>query len=285
MGTEKCYDHDRSHIQAFLKYMWLLMRTLARLPPYAGTVVNRGVKKNLLSEYPKGKEFLWHGFTSTTKSIDVLQTEDFLGVTGPRTVFQIQLTQNQARDISDYSPLPEGEVLLPPGSRFRVEAVLVQGGDFTIIQLLELRSPALILDLCEEWGRQNGTTPALPHGGAEPSPASASCSQVNHAGWVRKQSKHLKRWRRRWMVLGRTTLQSFKTETLTGRPTESFELHQVLGAQVDQSLAGEHVQVSIQLSGRNVLFEADSAGDAVVWKDRIDTAASEARRLRTVGTD
>merc|ERR1712232_349345 len=139
--TEKCYDHDRSHIQAFLKYMWLLMRTLARLPPYAGTVVNRGVKKNLLSEYPKGKEFLWHGFTSTTKSIDVLQTEDFLGVTGPRTVFQIQLTQNQARDISDYSPLPEGEVLLPPGSRFRVEAVLVQGGDFTIIQLLELRSP------------------------------------------------------------------------------------------------------------------------------------------------
>jgi len=49
-----------------------------------------------------------------------------------------------------YSPLEEGEIVLPPGSRFRVKGVLPSGGGLTIIQLIELPSPAWIINLCPD---------------------------------------------------------------------------------------------------------------------------------------
>ena len=68
-----------------------------------------------------------HGFSSTTKTVDVLSNPQFCGESGLRTIFVILLTQGQARDITMYSLVPsEGEVLLPPGSRFRVISMLPQ---------------------------------------------------------------------------------------------------------------------------------------------------------------
>ena len=62
-------------------------------------------------------------------------------------IFQITLTQGQAREITRYSLIAaEDEVLLPPGCRFKVDSVLPQG-DLTIIQMTELRSKAWIMDL------------------------------------------------------------------------------------------------------------------------------------------
>ena len=88
-----------------------------------------------------------HGFVSTTKSMGVLNNPQFCGSKGKRTIFAIQLTQGQAREITRYSLVAgEAEVLLPPGCRFRVEAVLNQG-DLTIIQLKELPSKEWILDI------------------------------------------------------------------------------------------------------------------------------------------
>jgi len=120
------------------------------LKPCEVTVVNRGVKLNLKDQYPVGKEFIWHGITSTTKNVGVLSNSTFLGGEGDRTLFQIELTQKQARDISMYSNLEEGEIVLPPGSRFRVQGVLPSGNGLTIIQLIELPSPAWIINLCPE---------------------------------------------------------------------------------------------------------------------------------------
>ena len=71
----------------------------------------------------------------------------FCGDSGKRTIFQITLTQGQAREITRYSLIAaEDEVLLPPGCRFKVDSVLPQG-DLTIIQMTELRSKAWIMDL------------------------------------------------------------------------------------------------------------------------------------------
>ena len=104
----------------------------------------------------------------TTKSMKVLSNPMFCGSEGKRTIFVITLTQSQvridfptlsplfpdvvlarqARDITRYSLIAsEDEVLLPPGCRFRVESVLPQGGDLTLIQLTELPSEEWILDL------------------------------------------------------------------------------------------------------------------------------------------
>ena len=96
----------------------------------------------------QGRKFTWHGFCSTTKTIEVLSNPLFCGKTGPRTIFTIQLTQGQAREITRYSLVPsEGEVLLPPGCRFIVQSVLDVGNGLTIIQIEELPSDEWILDL------------------------------------------------------------------------------------------------------------------------------------------
>ena len=56
-------------------------------------------------DYQKGREFTWHGFCSTTKSIEVLNNSMFCGSSGKRTIFQISLTQGQVCD-SPISELP-----------------------------------------------------------------------------------------------------------------------------------------------------------------------------------
>jgi len=43
-------------------------------------------------------------------------------------------------------------------------------------------------------------------------------------GWLEKQSRHLKRWKRRWFVLQDSTLYSFKKEKVYDDPTEIIDL-------------------------------------------------------------
>lgn len=43
-------------------------------------------------------------------------------------------------------------------------------------------------------------------------------------GWVSKQSRHLRRWKRRWLVLENSTLYSFKAEKSYRDPTEVIDL-------------------------------------------------------------
>jgi len=43
-------------------------------------------------------------------------------------------------------------------------------------------------------------------------------------GWLDKQSRHLKRWKKRWFVLQDSTLYSFKKEKVYDVPTEIIDL-------------------------------------------------------------
>jgi len=43
-------------------------------------------------------------------------------------------------------------------------------------------------------------------------------------GWLEKQSRHLKRWKKRWFVLQDSTLYSFKKEKSYESPTEVIDL-------------------------------------------------------------
>lgn len=148
--NSRCYMKDRTNIDPYGMYMVCFVQHLQKIEPYPNGAVFRGVKADLRENYPKGREFTWHGFCSTTKSMEVLSNPQFCGTTGKRTIFNITLTQGQARDITRYSLVgTEDEVLLPPGCRFIVESILPQG-DLTIIQLTELASNEWILDLRSE---------------------------------------------------------------------------------------------------------------------------------------
>jgi hypothetical protein len=150
---------DRSKIQPYGLYIVGTLKHMQQIEPYPNVDVFRGVKADLKAEYTQGREFTWHGFSSTTKSIDVLSNPMFCGDTGARTIFVIHLTQGQARDITRYSLIAkEAEVLLPPGCRFRVQSVLPQG-ELTIIQVEELPSKEWIVDL-------SGPQPAAAMAGA-----------------------------------------------------------------------------------------------------------------------
>ena len=71
--------------------------------------------------------------TSCTTDISVLKDEDFLGLSGERTIFQI-LT-SRAIDVRPFSALPkEAEVVLLPGSALTITGVLDKSADgMTII--------------------------------------------------------------------------------------------------------------------------------------------------------
>jgi len=43
-------------------------------------------------------------------------------------------------------------------------------------------------------------------------------------GWLEKQSRHLRRWKKRWFVLQDSTLYSFKSEREYDAPTEVIDL-------------------------------------------------------------
>eukprot|EP01046_Picozoa_sp_COSAG06_P001656 COSAG06_NODE_56_length_27627_cov_106.527136_9_plen_268_part_00 len=146
--NNKCYDPDRSKIKPYGPYMVNLLKTIKLLEAYLGANVYRGVKADLSKDYAKGREVTWHGFASTTKSMEVLEHDQFCGKEGARTIFSIALTQGQARDITRYSMIEaEDEVLLPPGCKFKVESLMDAGNGLTIIQIKELPSKAWIIDI------------------------------------------------------------------------------------------------------------------------------------------
>ena len=72
-----------------------LVKHMKEIEVYPNGNVVRGVNQDLSAQYPEGREFTWHGFCSTTKSIEVLNDSMFCGSSGKRTIFQISLTQGQ----------------------------------------------------------------------------------------------------------------------------------------------------------------------------------------------
>ena len=136
-------QRDRSRLKPFFPYLKLVLDAKHKLPRYEGTVW-RGVKGiNLLSKYPKGKEVYWWAFSSTTKELSTLQNPQFLGQTGLRTIFNIQV--KRAVDIVPYSIFQgsdsEAEVLLFPGTKLRVVDSIDVGSGLCMIHLEEIQVP------------------------------------------------------------------------------------------------------------------------------------------------
>ena len=51
-----------------------------------------------------------------------------------------------------------------------------------------------------------------------------SITNPQKEGWLEKQSRHLKRWKKRWFVLQDSYLYSFKKEKEYDTPTETIDL-------------------------------------------------------------
>ncbi|CAM4949443.1 unnamed protein product [Rotaria socialis] len=123
-------------------YLRLFLNALFRLP-LVPAMAYRGVRLDLSNRYIKGESIVWWGFSSCTTSVDVLDSEIFLGKTGKRTMFTLQC--KSTRDISQHSFYPaEDEVLLMAATQFKVKGCLTQGNLY-IIQLEETIPPFPLL--------------------------------------------------------------------------------------------------------------------------------------------
>ena len=121
-------------IAPYIPMVQLHALALKKLAPMEHLQVYRGVRADLTSEYSIGTKVTWHSFTSTTRTMGVL--EDFLGKEGDRTIFLI--STNSGYDIKNFSLEPEqDEVLLPAGLSFECTGQLCVGGGATIMQLKE----------------------------------------------------------------------------------------------------------------------------------------------------
>eukprot|EP00729_Bicosta_minor_P024848 gene24848-30236_t len=133
-------DEDRTALQPFFPYLRLLLTALRRLPKIERNVY-RGVGLDLQDQYPEGETVVWWALSSTTKTMKVLK--DFLGESGKRTIFIVEV--KSARDIMKYSwKTTEDELILLPGTVFKVTSVLPQG-DLTMVNMEEdLTAPDMI---------------------------------------------------------------------------------------------------------------------------------------------
>jgi len=134
---------EREGLKPFLPYVKLLLSALYKLPPVSA-LVYRGVKKDLSTEIAKGKAYIWWPFSSTTSSIETLQSEKFLGKKGKRSLFTLHIISGV--DIKNFSAFgqTEKEILLLPGTCLVVESILNTGSGAHIYQLRETYVPGLL---------------------------------------------------------------------------------------------------------------------------------------------
>jgi hypothetical protein len=134
---------DRRKLKPWFSFLKLILTALAQIPS-AGRTVYRGIKLDLSQQYPKGKEFVWWGFSSCTSTIGVLENDQFLGKTGKRTMFTIEC--DSGKDISRHSYYQsEQEILLLAARKFVVVSSLQPATGLHMIQLKEIPSPISLL--------------------------------------------------------------------------------------------------------------------------------------------
>ncbi|CAF3543742.1 unnamed protein product [Rotaria sp. Silwood1] len=128
---------DRKDLQPWYKYLKLFLTALVKIPCSTAQVVWRGVRKNTTNEFPKGAQITWWAFSSTTKSLAVLESDLYLGTTGERTLFSIEVLNG--RNISDHSHFHgEEEILLLPGTCMEVQSLLNPAPELHIIHLKQM---------------------------------------------------------------------------------------------------------------------------------------------------
>jgi len=131
---------DRSALKPFFPYLQLMLTARSKLPKY-NSPVWRGVKGvDLRAQYPKDKEVWWWAFSSTTKQLHTLTNPMFLGTSGVRTVFMIEIVHGV--DLQRYSAFQgvasEAEVLLYPGTKLKVVGAMEMGGGLFQVHLREV---------------------------------------------------------------------------------------------------------------------------------------------------
>ena len=147
-------SRDPAVVTPFASYVLLLLEAMRRMPAHYEAVY-RAVGINLRAYYGtarmNGEVVTWPRFSSC--SVNVTIANDFLEGEPTGTIFAVTLTTGRARNISQFSTMPnEEEVLLSPNSRFTVSSVTPMEGHGFFVQLREVSPVDPILESRGEGG-------------------------------------------------------------------------------------------------------------------------------------
>ena len=136
---------DRKELRPWFSYLKLFLTALVKIPCARSQTVWRGIRRNVSEAFPPGTEVTWWSFSSCTTMLTVLESELYLGHSGERTLFSVEIING--RDISAHSHFEnEDEVLLLPGTYMEVRSQLNPTPDMYIIHLRQTIPKKMLLE-------------------------------------------------------------------------------------------------------------------------------------------
>lgn len=131
--TLRC--EQRSDLIPWFRYLKLFLTALHKLPSIK-SVIWRGIRDDVSSRYHTDQ--IWWGASSCTDAMEVM--EKFIGRSGVRTLFNIEAFSGKSiKAHSHYKK--ENEILLMPGTYFKVKGKWSPAENLFIIQLVEADPP------------------------------------------------------------------------------------------------------------------------------------------------
>lgn len=135
---------NRGNLIPWFPYLKLLLTGLFKLPSIRGTIW-RGVSGDLRPNYKQDTEVTWWAFSSCTTTISVLESDQYLGKSGSRTLFVIECLNG--KNIKQHSYFAqEDEILLLPCTYLKVLSHLSSTDNLHIIHLREIPPPFMLLE-------------------------------------------------------------------------------------------------------------------------------------------
>ncbi|CAF3680916.1 unnamed protein product [Rotaria sp. Silwood1] len=133
--NETLRSEQRIDLIPWFLYLKLFLTALYKLPSIKDTIW-RGIRGDVNNQYKTDQ--IWWGISSCTDTMEVM--ERFVGRSGVRTLFNIEAVNGKA--IKAHSHFPsENEILLMPGTYFKVRGKWSPAENLLIIQLKETEAP------------------------------------------------------------------------------------------------------------------------------------------------
>ncbi|CAF4159972.1 unnamed protein product, partial [Adineta steineri] len=136
---------NRQKLRPWYSYLKLVLTALQKLSAEKQTIW-RGVTLDLSQQYEVGKRYVWWAFSSCTRSLAILASEQFLGKHGSRTLFSIECQNGKKIRSHSYIDV-EDEILLLPATQFEVISKLNPSSDLHIIHLKQVDPPFSLIEL------------------------------------------------------------------------------------------------------------------------------------------
>lgn len=134
-------SENREALKPWFYFLKLFLTALYKLPSKSG-IVWRGVRGvDLSSKYTTGTKFAWWGVSSCTTHVEVLESDQFLGKHGLRTLFSIECINGRSISAHSYFKDAEKEIILMPGSYFEVVGQLNPAPELYIIHIKQIKPP------------------------------------------------------------------------------------------------------------------------------------------------